>query len=543
MARDEDDDDNLPPIGEGTEGYLEDAKKGKPRAFLLICKGVKVQYLKVKKKPIKKAEIAEAKKLGYKGESYIGVLTGKGMELVFNLAISDGYESEPVKDKALKDFLEDKAGFKCKPSFAIVAAPPAIPFDDEDLKNPLVARFMALGEQISEVLDVNPAAEAELAKSTSAIRELLQNDDFNGALPKINALEIRLKELASGTPPESSATSEPPVPPAPPQYAPSTQTVDSAALKLKLQEALNKLVPQLKQAVATYPDKKVELLSPVAEIKKQLDAGELQEARQGILTVGQSLKSLLSQASSTNNPQPATAPETDLRAVFNQKLTALMPHYDRALRDRLGDTDKFRTVMTYATEQAEASVFANAIKAIDRLAQAIQAAASQQASPQTPPPGQQAPSPSQQPAREASKGKSPKMAFRIARLEWAQTCDAIRQQLRDLKAAIIAAGNQFDSSALSQLDNATDQLYSILGTQAEKLQERFDEDIESLSPEAQQSTLAEILKQIDEYESYLSKNSLVQAVASNPFGVTVAVKDRLAGKVQDLRKAFSQAQA
>jgi hypothetical protein len=203
MARDDDDDDGLPPIGEGTEGALDDAKKGKPRCFLLICKGAKVKYLKVKKKSIKKNEIAEAKKLGYKGEPYIGVLTGKGMDLIFNLAISDGYESEPVKDKVLKDFLEEHANFKCKPSFAIVATPPEVPFDDEDLKNPLVARFLALGDLIAQVLDINPGAEGELKETTSEIRVLLQDDEFNAAEPRVNLLEKRLQELrnASGTNP------------------------------------------------------------------------------------------------------------------------------------------------------------------------------------------------------------------------------------------------------------------------------------------------------------------------------------------------------
>lgn len=198
MARDDDDDDGLPPIGEGTVDSLGEVKKGKSRCFLLICKGAKVKYLKVKKKSVKKNEIAEAKKLGYKGDAYIGIITGKGMDLVFNLAISDGYESEPVKDKALKDFLEEHANFKCKPSFAIVATPPEVPFDDEDLRNPLIARFLALGDQISQVLDSNPGAEAELKKTTSEIRVLLQDGEFDTAEPRVGSLEKRLQELLGG---------------------------------------------------------------------------------------------------------------------------------------------------------------------------------------------------------------------------------------------------------------------------------------------------------------------------------------------------------
>ena len=121
----DDDDDKLLPIAEDTQKFLADAKKGKPRSFLLVCKGNKVKYLAVKKKPVKKAELAEAKKSGYKGDAYFGVITGKGMDLVFNLSIEDGYTSEPCKEKSLKDFLEEHADFKCKPTFAIVATAPS----------------------------------------------------------------------------------------------------------------------------------------------------------------------------------------------------------------------------------------------------------------------------------------------------------------------------------------------------------------------------------------------------------------------------------
>ena len=399
MARDDDDDDSLPPLGENTDKFLEQAKKGQSRNFLLVCKGNKVKYLAVRKKPIKKNELNEAKKSGYKGEGYIGVITGKGMELIFNLSTADGYTAEPVKDKILKEFLEEKADFKCKPTIAIVATLPDIPFDDEDLSNPLVARFLALGERISDVLDVRPEAESELTKTATEIRLLLQDGEFQTAEPLVNALDTRLRELLSDgqanspAPPPFALPPAPPVPPsattssvappapappapappapAPPAPAPPPQSVDNDALKLKLQEALNKLVPQLKQAVLTYPEKKVELLTPVAQIKKQMEAGDLQEAKKGILAVGQLLKSVMSQTTtqSTSESQPQAV--DPLRADYESKLAALQPSYDKALQDMLGDTSKFRTVMAYAMEQAEAGSYGNAIKALARLTQAV----------------------------------------------------------------------------------------------------------------------------------------------------------------------------
>ena len=547
MARDDDDDDSLPPLGENTEKFLEQAKKGQARSFLLVCKGNKVKYLAVKKKPVKKNELNEAKKSGYKGEGYFGVITGKGMELVFNLSMADGYTSEPVKDKILKDFLEEKADFKCKPTIAIVATLPDVPFDDEDLKNPLIARFLALDVLITQVLDVNPAAEAELVKTTSGIRLLLQDGEFQTAEPSISTLETRLQELLNGAPPNipvppsplgPTSTSQPipPAPPVPPNTPAPTApapTVDNDALKLKLQEALNKLVPQLKQAVVTYPEKKVELLTPVAQIKKQMDSGDLQEAKKGILAVGQLLKSLMSQAATTPSTSESQPQAVDpLRAEYERKLAAIKPSYDKALQDMLGDTSKFRTVMTYVTEQAEAGIFGNAIKALERLTQAVEKAISE------------APKSNEQ-DQKSGEGtvKSAAMAFKIGRLEWAMACDEVQQQLRSLKGAILQAGEDFDNSSLTELDNATDQLYGILGDEAQNLQDRFDENIDSQSQNEQQATLDEVLKQMDRYESFLSGNPLVDAATSNPFGVTVSVKDRLSNQISKLRTAFLKAKA
>ncbi len=130
MANDDDDRDDeadLLPLGEGTVEYLDDVRKGKSRRFLMVCKGSKITFLAVKKKPVKAAELIGAKKEGYKGDGYYGLITGKGMDLVFNLSRADGYDTAPVKTKVLKDFLEEHAGFKCKPTIAIVATLPNEP--------------------------------------------------------------------------------------------------------------------------------------------------------------------------------------------------------------------------------------------------------------------------------------------------------------------------------------------------------------------------------------------------------------------------------
>ncbi len=535
MARDDDDDDDgLPPLGENTDKFLDQAKKGQARNFLLVCKGNKVKYLAVRKKPIKKNELNEAKKSGYKGEGYFGVITGKGMELVFNLSTADGYTAEPVKDKILKDFLEEKADFKCKPSIAIVATLPAVPFDDEELNNPLIARFLGLDVLIAQVLDINPAAEAELGKTTSGIRLLLQDGEFQTAEPSINTLETRLQELLNGAPPNipvppsplGPASNSQPIPPAPP-VPPSTTaptapapTVDNDALKLKLQEALNKLVPQLKQAVVTYPDKKVELLTPVAQIKKQMDSGDLQEAKKGILAVGQLLKSVMSQAATTPSTSESQQQAVDpLRAEYERKLAALQPLYDQALKEMLGDTGKFRTVMTYAKEQAEATVFSNAIQAIDRLSVAIQQAITVGAGANT------------------SSGTISIAKLGKARLEWRQVKIAA---MGGIKRFIDKLKEEFgdDQEQQIQLQRAIEKLESIMLDFDDSLADALD-SVLNASGDAQQNAATSIAKEkMSEFIGKIDSDEVMRSIDGNSLMPELLVCAPMRARLDDIAAAF-----
>ncbi len=556
MARDEDDDDSLPPLGENIEKFLDQAKKGQPRSFLLVCKGNKVTYLAVKKKPVKKNELNEAKKSGYKGEGYFGVITGKGMELVFNLSTADGYTAEPVKDKVLKDFLEEKANFKCKPTIVIVASLPEIPFDDEDLSNPLIARFLALGERISQVLDARPDAESELTKTVSGIRFMLQDGDFQTAEPLVTALETRLQELLSGaqsnapappaiplaTPP-ATATASPIAPPAPAAPPPA---VDNDAFKLKLQEALNKLVPQLKQAVVTYPDKKVELLTPVALIKKQMDAGELQEAKQGILAVGLLLKSVMAQASAPGGGESQTPAVHARRAEYEHKLEALQPSYLQALKDMLGDTSKFRAIMAYATEQAEAGAYENAIKAIDRLAQVVSQALLTRTTPTTV--GENLPGDAGK-EPDAKKGKWEALAevvvgkaiseqfqpnWEQAKALWLTAIDNVNDQLSRLRVELL---NQEDSE-LRQI--AEFGLNAVTDNHRVPLQASIL-NVDKASGPSKAKFIDQTREFVEEFKDHIETDEQVEACDDNPFDVAVSIRSSLGGALAAMDSALERA--
>src|SRR5918996_4203875 len=113
-----------------TKDFLEDVKKGKPRRFVMICKGAQIQSLILYKKGSIEKYKKQAKEAG-KGQFYHGVVDGKGAEICFKLLRGDGYEKPPGKDVILKEYLSSEADMKFKPSYAIVDALPEIDEGDD----------------------------------------------------------------------------------------------------------------------------------------------------------------------------------------------------------------------------------------------------------------------------------------------------------------------------------------------------------------------------------------------------------------------------
>jgi hypothetical protein len=117
-------------ISEESVGFLDDVKKGKPRRFVMICKGAQIVSLVVYKKGSLERFKKEAKESG-SGLIYHGIVDGKGVNLDFQLAKTEGFEKEPTRNQALKQFLEEHAELKCKPTFVLVESLPELLDDDE----------------------------------------------------------------------------------------------------------------------------------------------------------------------------------------------------------------------------------------------------------------------------------------------------------------------------------------------------------------------------------------------------------------------------
>ena len=110
--------------------YLDDVKKGKPRRFVMICKGVRIMSMVVYKKGTVERYKKQAKEEG-KGQFYHGVIEGKGLDITFKLCRADGYDKPPGKEIILKDFLSTETGIRFKPSYELVDVLPEISEHDE----------------------------------------------------------------------------------------------------------------------------------------------------------------------------------------------------------------------------------------------------------------------------------------------------------------------------------------------------------------------------------------------------------------------------
>lgn len=110
----------VPALDEDSQKYLEEAKKGKPRKFAMLCKGISIVGLKVYKKGNQERYKKELKKEA-KGQFYYGLITGKGQKLVFQIP-RDLCDKPPTKEVTLKEFLKDSSDMKFKPTYELVAS-------------------------------------------------------------------------------------------------------------------------------------------------------------------------------------------------------------------------------------------------------------------------------------------------------------------------------------------------------------------------------------------------------------------------------------
>lgn len=249
-------------VSDETKDFLEQVKKGKPRKFVLLTKGAKIVNLILFKKGAPSKFVKEAKEEGA-GVPCFGVATGKGMDITFQLAIDDGFDKAPVKDLVLKNYLEEEAGFKCKPLIEVVQSR-GLALDPDD---PLHARFISLKGAALKACDDAPGEATKINDLCARIGALLDEDDRKPAEAQLGELEKLLAGLKS----DSSSSPE-------------------ADKQEKSYHALcAKLEPLLLQTQKAVPDKALALGNLWAYASAQAEGGNFAVANKALAGLADAL--------------------------------------------------------------------------------------------------------------------------------------------------------------------------------------------------------------------------------------------------------------
>lgn len=540
-------DSGAAPISEESIGYLQEAKKGKPRKFAMICKGTSVVSLVVYKKGNVEKHKKEAKQSG-KGQFYFGFVDGKGVDIRFVLARSDGFESSPVKTSVMKSFLEDSADLKCKPYFEIVDAPQIV-LDEDD---PLVARFLKVQSLAFAARETYADQAVAISNLCGQIGGYLNEDQPEPATLKLEELEALLAGLTS----TSSV--------APGEH--SQASTDDAAKEARLLEAMAKIQPLLEKALASNANRKSDLVDTELHIRELTQSGQFVQAQAELVVFVKLLQSLavaLPSADPTSNQDS----EQDLGVLFNQRLKALLPQiksvtdsvavenarakvgesaefakqkqfemanelldqaieiveqatdaarskqtweqslariepaYQKALKGDPPDASKMRVIMNFATEQAAAGQYEKAQTALVRLEPLL-----------------------------ASASSTPKVApvslvsLQQSRLAWDETRKRIQTGLKKLGDSIIEAVKEhnLDESSMIEFDltevaDGAKSLNRILDNLDEKLIDKLDEALNATNNEARSAFYIEAKQIITEYQKFVASDPLMSVIDNNPF--------------------------
>lgn len=496
-------------VSNDSKAYLDEVKKGKSRKFAMICKGTEVISLVVYKKGGVEKRKKEAKEAG-KGQFYFGTVGGKGIDINFILARSDGFESAPVKNTVLKNFLSEAADFNCKPIFEIVDSPQVV-LDEED---PLVARFLKSQELAQATCDRFPDRASEINALCLDTGRFLDQDQPEQAIVKLALLESLLEELkGTGSPQttstektstETTSTATQPAA-STTQASPTTASPENVAIKMA--ETLKKLKPTMDSVINSEPNRKGELQAKMGAIVGEIKSKEFDRASQHIAEFSAFLQSLVAQQT------PSTENETDERMKeFVRRRDALEPRLLEAQKMDREKATKLGAVWDFANSQAEAMHFDTAMKGLDRLATAID--------------GILVASPTQGTGPTAGQGV---VTAAVTRLELQQVRLSAIQGVNQLEKAL----RETNDAIAHHVAEIVSQLSRNLPTELEAILERFDQAVKLQDTASILALKGEIRAAAKAWLQFMEQNaSHIAGCESNPWNIPVRI-------VQPIRNSLS----
>jgi len=494
MTKNEDD-DKCDAMDDDSLAFLEQVRKGKSRNFVLSMKGNKVRSMLVKKKPIKDKDRKAARGEGY--QPVYGVASGMGANVTFTLARSDGFDEKAAdcKTEKLKKFLNAQTGKVFKPAFELVETPPPIAFDEEDLNDPLIARFMKMAPVINKACDAAPDHVDAIQRTVNEIRELLQDEESRAqAGPRLDAFVQFLKNLLANG---SAGTSEQPA--GEPVTASGLKNAgEDADVASKLGTALKGLKPLVDQIVDAQPNRKGELYATLAQIAGEIKSQQWDLARENVRDFAKLVQGLASQPSGETQVEP-DAQQTRF-ARRRQDLEGKLLQAQRANPEK---ATAMVNVWNYALQQADAGDFAKANAAFDRLEPIILDALTAK---QGQPPGEGM------------------VDYAKCRLAWDATKKRVHADLQRLEEAIL---NEFrDAPAFSELVRNVRKLDSVLETFADGLGDALDAALNASGPDERRQRHEQAIKIVAQYQQKVDSDPFIDKLQSNPF-VPVSLKESL----------------
>lgn len=568
-AKKESSDSATSPISDASIDLLGDVKKGKPRKFVMICKGTSIVSLVLFKKGSPDKYAKEAKKAGA-GQVYHGVAVGRGNDINFQLARTDGFDSAPVKNPTLKTFLAEEADFKCAPVIEIIDTL-GIVFDEDD---PVAKAFLGLQDAIQKALAAHPDQESAINTLCRQIGGYLDADQSEKARDRVEALQDLLASLGAVSPSPVESSSSPP---------PNVTAVDFATRLKQFKPAIDEVI-QAKVAVSAElatvvvqmgtfakqgdftqaAEKLTQAVTLVKTGREQMNAGsgsdpaalflerikairpEIDRAKASGGEEGKQIVLLASEAAVCGRKQDYAQanrlldqlevllkkPSADqgssknLAEQWNRRLAELEPKYLSTVSNGSDDAAKLRVVWDYATAQASTGHYEKALQALQRLEPMLAALA-------TPPKGSGESPPNKQ------RKVEPLVAFRQVRLAWDEARKRLQSQLQALEKAMLAAcQNEPDYDAIV---SGSKNIYQMLEQLDTRLIDKLDEALNADDPTVRRKLHDEALDIVDEYLDFSESDDLLQDIDDNGFEKTSILSD-LTTSLEEMSRQLATAQ-
>jgi hypothetical protein len=314
-------------LSQDTIDNLGEVKKGKPRRFVMLCKGASIVNLIVFKKGSVEKYKKEAKEAGT-GLFFSGIVDGRAADIHFKLSLTEYGDKPPVKDLILKTFLEEKGEFKCKPSIDMVESVGVV-LDEDDAE---VKRFQKLQELALATCDKRPDVAPDINRLCMTIGTLFTNEKRDEAIAKLVELEQLLGKLNA------------PTAPPPPQPKPDVPTGNADK---DLEALLKKVRPEVELMVKSGVDSagRAKALTAIDELatNKEFPAA-LDAAKELLSNLGDDYRE--------RSEEIAKRVEKLLSGSFTE---------------RAGDVEKIKTVFAFAQERGDTERYGSALVALKNV--------------------------------------------------------------------------------------------------------------------------------------------------------------------------------